>query len=431
MAGRPRIAGVSAFGFSGTNAHVVLEEAPVAEPKPSCPERAAELAVLSGKSGAGGEWASGEAERTCKHIRSWRLGISPSTPSEHHTSDGTPTGYCGVEERWQCASLSCQRTQDRPRALLFTGQGSQVVGMGRGLHAEWSAFREAFEKCVALFERELDRPLKEVMWAEAGSADEGLLDQTMYTQPALFVLEYALSALWRSWGVTPDVVAGHSIGELVAASVAGVFSLEDGVRLCAARGKLMQELPAGGAMVSIWASEAEVAEAVGLHSASVAIGAVNGPESVVISGEEAEVTAIAAGFAARGVRTKALQVSHAFHSPLMEPMLAAFRQVAESIRYQRPAVPLVSNLSGKLCTDEVCTADYWVQHVRGAVRFAAGVQSLYGAGARTFVEVGPKATLLSLLPACLGEAEVTLVSSLRSGPSGKRAVLAALGSVWC
>ena len=351
---RPRLAGVSSFGISGTNAHVVLEEAPQPASTHGTPNRLAQLVVLSAKNE---EALSAQAGRLRAHMEAHpelQLGdvayslATTRSEMEHRlaiaaTSRQTLGEALEMAERGQTPSGAVRGTVNLSRgklALLFTGQGSQVVGMGRGLHAEWSAFREAFEKCVALFERELDRPLKEVMWAEAGSADEGLLDQTMYTQPALFVLEYALSALWRSWGVTPDVVAGHSIGELVAASVAGVFSLEDGVRLCAARGKLMQELPAGGAMVSIWASEAEVAEAVGLHSASVAIGAVNGPESVVISGEEAEVTAIAAGFAARGVRTKALQVSHAFHSPLMEPMLAAFRQVAESIRYQRPAVPV-------------------------------------------------------------------------------------------
>jgi acyl transferase domain-containing protein len=283
---------------------------------------------------------------------------------------------------------------------------------------------------VALFDRELERPLREVMWAEPGSAEAALLDQTAYTQPALFALEYALFALWRAWGITPDLVAGHSIGELVAACVAGVFSLEDAVRLVAARGRLMQALPAGGAMVSIAAPEAEVAAAVAPHAASVSIAAINGPEQVVIAGAEQAVQAIAQAFAARGVRTKALSVSHAFHSPLMAPMLEAFGRVAESVTYQRPSLALVSNVSGKPSTEEVRTPGYWVRHVREAVRFSDGVKALHEAGAGTFIEVGPKPTLLGLVPACLPETAPALLASLRAGRDETTTVLEALGGFW-
>ncbi len=268
------------------------------------------------------------------------------------------------------------------------------------------------------------------MWAEPGSPEAEMLDQTAFTQPALFTFEYALAALWRSWGVEPELVAGHSIGELVAACVAGVFSLEDAVRLVAARGRLMQALPAGGAMVSIAAPEAEVVAAVASHAASVSIAAVNGPEQVVIAGTAEPVQAIAAAFSARGVRTKSLRVSHAFHSPLMQPMLEAFGRVAESITYHPPSLPLISNLSGKLVTNEVSAPGYWVRHVREAVRFADGVRALAEAGAGTLVEVGPKATLLGLVPACLPGAEPALVASLRAGRDEAASVLEALGGIW-
>ncbi len=332
----------------------------------------------------------------------------------------TPAGAIRGTGRSSCGKL----------AFLFTGQGSQVQGMGRELHAAWPSFREAFDRCTALFDQELDRPLRDVMWAEPGSAESLLLDQTGYTQPALFALEYALFALWRSWGVTPDVVAGHSIGELCAACVAGVFSLEDAARLCVARGRLIQALPAGGAMVSIAAFEAEVLDALVPYRGKVSIAAVNSPEQVVISGEGAAVAAIADRFATRGVRIKALPVSHAFHSPLMEPMLDAFRQVADSVTYQRPSLMLVGNLNGKLCIDEVCTAAYWVRHVRDSVRFADGVTALHAAGGRTFVELGPKATLLGLVPMCLPQVECALFASLRAGRDETLSMLESLGGLW-
>ena len=241
---RPRLAGVSSFGMSGTNAHVVLEEAPQVPSPPGAPNRLAELVVLSAKSEASLNAQAGRLRAylearpelllgdvayslaTTRSAMEYRLAIAA-------TSRETLRAALEMAEQGQTPPGAVRGTTPSTRckvAFLFTGQGSQVVGMGRGLHAEWPAFREAFDRCVGLFEGKLERPLKEVMWAEAGSAHSGLLDQTMYTQSALFALEYALFALWRSWGVTPDLLAGHSIGELVAACVAGVFSLEDAVR---------------------------------------------------------------------------------------------------------------------------------------------------------------------------------------------------------
>jgi polyketide synthase 12/epothilone polyketide synthase D len=405
---------------------------------------AARLVVLSAKSAAA---LNAQAARLCDHLEAHAelaLGdvafslATTRSPMEHRLAV-TATSREGLRAALEAAAQGqtpagavrgTAASSHGKLAFLFTGQGAQVLGMGRGLSDAWPAFRAAFDRCVALFDGELDQPLRQVMWAEPGSAEAALLDQTGYTQPALFTLEFALAALWRSWGVEPAVVAGHSIGELVAACVAGVFSLDDAVRLVAARGRLMQALPTGGAMVSIAAPEAWVAAVVASHVATVSIAAVNGPEQVVIAGAEEQVQAIASSLAARGVRTKPLRVSHAFHSPLMDPMLEAFRRVAESVTYRRPSLSLVSNLTGKLCTDEVTTPGYWVRHVREAVRFADGVKALHDAGAGTFIEVGPKPTLLGLVPACLPGAEPALVASLRAGHEEAESVVEALGGVW-
>nr|AAF62885.1 EpoF [Sorangium cellulosum] len=443
-AGRPRFAGVSAFGLSGTNVHVVLEEAPATVLAPATPGRSAELLVLSAKSTAA---LDAQAARLSAHIAAYPeqgLGdvafslVATRSPMEHRLAvaatsrEALRSALEAAAQGQTPAGAARGRAASSPGklAFLFAGQGAQVPGMGRGLWEAWPAFRETFDRCVTLFDRELHQPLCEVMWAEPGSSRSSLLDQTAFTQPALFALEYALAALFRSWGVEPELIAGHSLGELVAACVAGVFSLEDAVRLVVARGRLMQALPAGGAMVSIAAPEADVAAAVAPHAASVSIAAVNGPEQVVIAGAEKFVQQIAAAFAARGARTKPLHVSHAFHSPLMDPMLEAFRRVTESVTYRRPSMALVSNLSGKPCTDEVCAPGYWVRHAREAVRFADGVKALHAAGAGIFVEVGPKPALLGLLPACLPDARPVLLPASRAGRDEAASALEALGGFW-
>jgi len=445
---RRRIAGVSAFGISGTNVHVVVEEGDAVvgasdvregDAVVSAEDDGPTLIVLSARSEAALAAGAGRLRGRAAEVSLVDLAVSLATtrsPLERRVA--VVTSRAGLDaalaavERGQVPVAATRATAGRGRlALLFTGQGAQAPGMGRGLYAAWPAFRAAFDECVALLDDALPRPLRSVMWAAPGSDEARLLDETMYTQAGLFALGVGLAALWRSWGVVPDVVAGHSVGEVAAAHVAGVLSLADAARLVLARGRLMQALPGGGAMASIAASEDEVAGVVVGFVGRVAIAAVNGPRQVVVSGDADAVAEICAGFSGRGVKVRALAVSHAFHSPRMEPMLAEFGRAIAGLTWHAPARPLMSGLTGRIAGAEVATADYWVRQAREAVRFADVITTLHASGVRSFVEAGPRPVLLAAVGACLADAEaVVMMPSLRAGHDERATALAAVGAVW-
>ncbi|WP_435855179.1 SDR family NAD(P)-dependent oxidoreductase, partial [Streptomyces noursei] len=440
--GRVRRAGVSSFGISGTNVHVIVEQAPGAKAIAAAgAARRTPGAVPVLLSGRGRSALRGQAARLLGHLQARPdaelvdVALSLATTRSRFEQRAAVV----AQDRDQLIASLGALAADRPdpavvegeaagrgrTAVLFTGQGSQRAAMGRELHEAQPEFAAAFDAVCAVLDPLLDRPLREVVFAEDGSDEAALLDETGWTQPALFAVEVALFRLVESWGVRPDFVAGHSIGEIAAAHVAGVLTLEDACRLVAARATLMQALPAGGAMIAIQATEDEIAAHL---DDTVAIAAVNGPQSVVISGDEEAAETIAATFAERGRKTKRLRVSHAFHSPRMDGMLDAFRIVAEGLTYRAPRIPLVSDLTGRRADDaEVCTAEYWVRHVREAVRFADCVRTLRDAGATTFLELGPDGLLTAMAEDTLGDDhDAELVPILRAGRAEELAAATAL-----
>ncbi|MGE7438999.1 SDR family NAD(P)-dependent oxidoreductase [Kitasatospora sp. NPDC001175] len=407
--GQPRRAGVSSFGVSGTNAHAIIEQAPAQDTgQSSRPEtRPGTVAwVLSAKTR---EALNAQAARLHQQLADsridladigWSLATTRARLEQRAAVVGSDPAELlrGLEALARGASAGnlvegLAAAGTGRAAFLFTGQGSQRAGMGAELYDTYPAFADVFDAVCAELDGYLERPLREVVFG----GEE--LDQTGYTQPALFAVEVALFRLVESWGVRPDFLAGHSIGEIAAAHVAGVLSLADAAKLVAARGRLMQQLPTGGAMVAVQAAEADVLP---LLTDDLGIAAVNGPTSVVISGAEQSVLEVAEQLAADGRKTKRLTVSHAFHSPLMEPMLAEFREVVEGLTFAEPRIPIVSTLTGSI-TDELHSAEYWVRHVREAVRFRDAVQALEREGVRTFLELGPDGTLSAMGQECVSE----------------------------
>jgi acyl transferase domain-containing protein len=449
----PRRAGVSAFGFGGTNCHVVLEEAPAAgEPAAGSP-RPAHLLVLAAReeealrelacrfAGRLGEIAAGEGgelgdlcraaavERT--HFECRLATVAGTAPEMARALEE----YAGTGEHAAVRRGRARPGRRRPGvAFLFTGQGEMRTGLAQGLYASQPVFRAALDRCDEILRPHLETPLLETLYPvhpvyPAGGAAVPLHDSPV-AQPILFAVEHALVELWRSWGIEPDACLGHSLGQYAAACAAGVFSLEDALPLVAARNRQMHALPRTGAMVALRTSEERVAAALGSHPGRLAIAAVNGPGEVVVSGEREGVLALAAELRAEGIETRDLGSPHAFHSPLMEPLLPGFAAAAARVRYAPPRRLLIADLTGEAVGEEFAGPEYWCRHLLQPVRFASGLATLRARGFDCFVEIGPKPVLCALgRHQSAPEDAVDWLPSLRPGHEEWGTLLASLGAL--
>jgi acyl transferase domain-containing protein/acyl carrier protein len=454
--GEPRRAGISSFGVSGTNAHLILEQAP-AECKPETADAGAFAGgvlpwVISAKSERA---LRAQAARLRKFVAAdTRLGdvdvgfslLSRSRFEHRAVVLGEQRGELldgldSLSHAQNAPDVIEGRASASPGlvAFMFTGQGSQRAGMGDELRQSFATFSDALDEACEAFDPYLERPLREVLMAAEGVPEAQLMDRTLYTQAALFTLEFALFRLMHSWDVQPDFLIGHSIGELAAAHAAGMFSLADGCALVAARGRLMEALPAGGAMVSVQASEKEVLGSLKGFEGRVDLAAVNGPASITISGDEQAVLELADRWARQGRKTKRLPVSHAFHSHRMDAMLDEFAQVVRNVSFAPPSIPIISNLTGEPVGHErICSAEYWVEHVRQPVRFMDGMMWLRAQGVSSFLELGPESVLSAMGQECLSQAALDsepegpkfLAPLLRGGRSETRQLLSSIAQAW-
>ena len=434
-----RLAGVSSFGFSGTNVHVLLGSAPARKAPTAALERPRHVLTISAR--------GDEARRAL--VTAYRAELSRDAACLADIAFSANAGRAALTHRSAVIAATKEEAITRldelastpnanaqtgvvpPRApriaFLFTGQGAQYTGMARSLYETQPRFRQALEECATLLEGRLAQPLLSVLFP--ADAARSPIHDTAYTQPALFAVEYALAQLWRSWGIEPTAVLGHSVGEFVAACVAGVLTLEDALKLVVERGRLMGSLPQNGAMASLAADEAQVKALIAPWQAEVAIAAVNAPQAIVISGRDSAIAAILEHAAASGISATPLTVSHAFHSPLIEPMLAEFERYAGSVTYRPANIDVVSNVTGERMGSRAFDAPYWRSHARQAVQFARSMHTLAQLGCDTFLELGPHPTLIALARQSLTDDSLTWLPSLRRGADDWSQILESLAKL--
>ena len=452
--GQPRLAGVSAFGFGGTNAHIILEEAPkqfkiqnsnlteeefIERPhhiltlSTKC-EKSLKLLVRKYQTFIENNSKATVADicftaNTGRALLNHRLAVITSNKKELAVRLAK---ISAEEESSNIFSGKLPSNIKSPKiAFLFTGQGSQYINMGRQLYETQPVFRQALDLCKRILQSYLEKSILEIIYPEDSlELNDSIIDQTDYTQPVLFSIEYALTQLWQSWGIKPDVLMGHSVGEYVAATIAGVFSLEDGLKLIAHRGHLMHQLPLGGKMLAVMASLEKVNQLISLYKEKVVIAAINGPQNIVISGVAEAINILKDNFDSLGIKNKLLRVSHAFHSPLMQPMLADFEAVASEITYNQPRIPLISNITGTRADDNITTASYWINHVCQPVKFGQSMKTLYKEGYEVFLEIGPKPVLLGMGRQCLPKGVGAWFPSLRYGKEDWKQILKSLAELY-
>jgi len=442
--GKRRIAGVSSFGFGGTNAHVVLEEAPAAVPLEGDNDRSLHLFTLSAKS-------EGALKELAKKYVGFLADQSEQEPGNICFTANTGRSQFGHRFATLVASIQQLRehlqafvadestanvwsgaktTREKPKiAFLYTGHGAQYPGMAQLLYQTQPTFRNAFDYCAEVLRPSLNTPSLFTLFPEV--EDSSQLQEMQYAQPLLFAIQYALTQLWASWGIKPDAVMGHSAGEYAAACTAGIFTLQDGLKLIAERGRLMQALPQKGLMATIFTDAAHVAALLAPYRDQIAIAAVNGPENTVISGEEGAVLALLQRLEAQHIDARLLQISQASHSPLVEPMLDAFEKAASQIHFTAPAIPFISNLTGLMIpAEEVVGPRYWRSHLRETVQFARGIKSLAEQGYHLFVEMGPHPSLINMGQLCVPPGTGTWLPSLRRGQNDWECILQSLGRLY-